>query len=176
MKYKILLLSLGLFMGCGTVPSTLSTVKSISVIKSDEGGVVKRHNEIRNELFSDANMVWSIDLAESAQAYADRLAQNGEFEHDALNDAYGENLFAASYQVDYLDAINAWYSEKPYYNYANNSCESGQMCGHYTQIIWKDSTEVGCGMAQYQVGQYKNYLVVVCRYNPPGNYVGEKPY
>jgi len=174
--HSLLLVLFLMFFGCGEMDTASSSIPIVSVTESDREQAVVRHNEIRAELFSNANLTWSVDVAESAQAYADVLASNGAFEHDPSNSVYGENLFMASYQINYLDAINAWYSEKPYYNYTNNSCESGQMCGHYTQIIWKDSTEGGGGMAQYRVGQYKNYLVIVCRYNPPGNYVGEKPY
>lgn len=164
--------------GCGAGTNSITPrVKEPTVTKNDEDKSVTRHNEIRNELYSDSNLIWSIDVAESAQAYADTLAKSGKFEHDSSNlGTYGENLFTASYQVDYTDAINSWYGEKSYYNYADNSCKSGEVCGHYTQMIWKDSTELGCGIAQYATGSRTGWLVIVCRYNPPGNYVGEKPY
>lgn len=44
--------------------------------------------------------------------------------------------------------------------------------GHYTQIIWRDTKEVGCGYADRQ----GTFDVLVCQYNPPGNYPGQKVY
>ncbi len=133
-----------------------------------------RNNEIRAELYSGSNLAWSTVIAQSAQKYANILAVNGEFSHSHWE--YGENLFAASYSVNYTDAINSWYAEKSDYSYADNSCTPGAQCGHYTQLIWRNTTEFGCGSAIYEVGQYQGWEVIVCQYNPPGNYIGQKPY
>jgi pathogenesis-related protein 1 len=46
------------------------------------------------------------------------------------------------------------------------------MCGHYTQVVWKDSKEVGC--AAYQCDDKSQ--VWVCQYKPAGNYVDQKPF
>ena len=43
--------------------------------------------------------------------------------------------------------------------------------GHYTQMIWKNTTGVGCALATGRA-----WDVLVCRYDPPGNYMGEAPY
>ena len=45
--------------------------------------------------------------------------------------------------------------------------------GHFTQMVWKTTTEIGCA-----VGKRKDIpgYIVVCRYNPPGNVIGQKPY
>jgi PadR family transcriptional regulator len=45
------------------------------------------------------------------------------------------------------------------------------VCGHYTQIVWSNTREVGCGVARDS-----NREVWVCNYNPPGNWIGERPY
>ena len=179
----LLIIPLILFVGCNeTTPSSIhspvdTSGNEPSSTQTEKQKAVLRHNEIRAEKFLGASMVWSTEIALSAQSYADSLAKSGKWEHDShANNPYGENLFAASYQVNYLDAINSWYKEKPYYNYTNNSCQSGKVCGHYTQMIWKDSTELGCGVAKYERGSRKGWLVIVCRYNPPGNYIGRKPY
>jgi allophanate hydrolase subunit 1 len=71
--------------------------------------------------------------------------------------------------------VDNWGSEKQYFirdGIFPNTCRGGwQKCGHYTQIIWKNTTEVGCGLAR---GAQMDYFV--CQYNPPGNFQGQKPY
>ncbi|KAM3377394.1 hypothetical protein P3S68_009807 [Capsicum galapagoense] len=41
-----------------------------------------------------------------------------------------------------VEAINMWVGEKPNYDYDSNSCKQ-DMCGHYTQVIWKNTLQVG---------------------------------
>jgi pathogenesis-related protein 1 len=69
-------------------------------------------------------------------------------------------------------AIDSWGSEKENYSYATNSCAAGKVCGHYTQIIWESTTEIGCGTAVCA----DNTQIWVCNYSPAGNFVGKKPY
>jgi hypothetical protein len=71
--------------------------------------------------------------------------------------------------------VDAWGNEKKDYDYANNSCQSGAVCGHYTQVVWRSTKLVGCGVASCSAGNSKAQ-VWVCQYSPPGNYVGERPY
>ncbi|KAF2317182.1 hypothetical protein GH714_015301 [Hevea brasiliensis] len=70
------------------------------------------------------------------------------------------------------DAVSAWAAEEKYYTYATNSCEVGQMCGHYTQIVWKTTRRIGCARSVCDDGD----VFMTCNYDPPGNYVGERPY
>ena len=136
---------------------------------------VRRTNEIRAELYAGYTMSWDEALAASAQKYADILARSGEFEH-SRGEGYGENLYAASHISSYTDAINTWYEEKKYYHYADNSCTAGEQCGHYTQLVWQNASKFGCGKAVYQTGRYEGWVLIVCQYTPPGNYIGQKPY
>jgi|GEM_PF-623713 len=135
---------------------------------------LKRHNEIRAEVFSGSEIVWSDEIAKSAQTYAEILGAKGVMEHD-MNSKYGENLAISSTSLSYTQATDMWYVEKSNYSY-ENGCESGKVCGHYTQIIWKNSTEFGCGSAVMDSGRFEGGTIVVCRYNPAGNYVNQKPY
>jgi pathogenesis-related protein 1 len=129
--------------------------------------MIRRNNEIRAEVFEGAKIEWNIAIAASAQEHADYLAKNDLFTHS--NSGYGENLYASSANVSYVDAVNKWYSEKKDFNLINQSCTTGKICGHYTQLIWKDTLEVGCATSSSASWN----TIVVCQYNPPGNYRGE---
>ncbi len=138
-------------------------------------GIVAAHNVWRKKV-GVPNLKWSDKLAGVAQNWANKLKRNGKdgecaFEH-STND-YGENLYWTSGKVtDVKRVVDAWGNEVNDYNYSKNTCKQGKMCGHYTQIVWKDTKEVGCGKASCKVGGE----VWVCSYDPPGNYKGEKPY
>lgn len=116
-------------------------------------------------------LTWSPQLASYAQEWANKLARENRFSHRP-NNRYGENLASATGQQMSPDqVVNMWGNEVADYNYASNTCKPGKMCGHYTQVVWKTTTQLGCGMARNG-----NREVWVCNYNPPGNYVGRKPY
>ncbi len=144
---------------------------------------IKRTNEIRAEVFDGFELEWSSKIANDAQKYANELAQNGKWEHDKKeyeNGPYGENLYTSTKKSTFTDAINAWYSEKEFYTYGkigdSSTCQSGKMCGHYTQLIWQNTSLFGCAKARYQSGKYKDWYLIVCKYKTPGNYYGETPY
>jgi len=77
--------------------------------------------------------------------------------------------------------VAAWADEAKDYDYARNRCASGAVCGHYTQVVWRSSTTIGCGVAQCGPGPggpfgEREWVMWVCNYSPAGNYKGEKPY
>jgi pathogenesis-related protein 1 len=126
------------------------------------------HNKVRAQ-HGLPNLTWSSEMESLAQDWADQMTRTGKFDHRP-NNRYGENLFwgrGRDYSGTY--AIESWASEASGYNYANNSCQG--VCGHYTQLVWKNTTQVGCA-----VGKVRDEVYWVCNYNPPGNYVGQKPY
>jgi pathogenesis-related protein 1 len=88
---------------------------------------------------------------------------------------YGENIFWGSAGGDWsaADAVGSWLGEKQYYDHDTNSCAEGQMCGHYTQVVWRATTAVGCARV---VCDNSAGVFIVCSYNPPGNVVGQSPY
>ncbi len=143
-------------------------------LAQEKRDAVDRHNEIRVDHYADGEIYWDTTIEQSAQDCVNGIADSGIIEH-CKND-YGENLYASTRDDSYIVAIDYWNSEEQYYNYDTNECDSGKVCGHYTQIVWKNSTELGCAKAQILTGDYKNWFVISCQYNPPGNYVGQKPY
>ena len=80
---------------------------------------------------------------------------------------HGENLFAAKPNGDIIRAVQAWYGEEKQYNYNNPNWQPG--AGHFTQVVWKGTTKVGC--AAVQCGNLGTY--VICEYSPPGNVIGK---
>ena len=148
-----------------------------------------RHNHWRKAVRVSA-LSWSPSLAAYAQVWADELAALGcKMEHrprgGAFEQRYGENLFWAS-PVMWTDGrrevqprtpthvIDTWGEQKQWYEYRSNRCAapSGESCGHYTQMVWARSREVGCAMT---ICDNKGQIWV-CNYDPPGNYIGQRPY
>jgi pathogenesis-related protein 1 len=126
------------------------------------------HNAVRATQ-SIRPLTWSDALAARAQDWANTLLARGEFIHHPKS-PYGENLF----EIDGATAspeqvVEAWVAESRDYDYPTNKCR--KVCGHYTQIMWAASTKVGCGVARNSRRE-----VWVCNYDPPGNYIGKRPY
>jgi pathogenesis-related protein 1 len=135
-------------------------------------GMVAAHNTWRSKV-KVPDLVWSKTLATVAQTWANSLksTQNCAMVHSG-NPKYGENLYWSSgFTATTQQVVDAWGNEVKDYTYATNKCATGKMCGHYTQVVWKDTTEVGCGKATCGAQQ-----IWVCNYNPPGNWIGQKPY
>ena len=133
-----------------------------------ERDMLAAHNAVRERLKLKP-LVWSEDVAAWAQQWADTLLAEGRFEHRPRN-PYGENLFLIT-NTSYLpiQVVNEWAGEVRFYDHRSNKCTG--MCGHYTQIVWKSTRELGCGVARTRASE-----VWVCNYNPRGNIVGERPY
>jgi pathogenesis-related protein 1 len=138
--------------------------------------MVHAHNAWRTRA-GVRSLRWAADLAAQAQNRALELARQGcALEHGVLPDDVGENLYRASalesdsgrrsfYALSPAHVVDAWGAESADYSPASDTCTPGRQCGHYTQIVWPSTEEVGCGMAVCpSLGQ-----VWVCRYRPRGN-------
>ena len=126
------------------------------------------HNGVRARV-GVPPLAWSDRLAARAQDWADHLLARGQFTHRPKS-PYGENLF----EIDGGTAsparvVQSWASESRNYDSRSNRCSG--VCGHYTQIVWRDTKEVGCAVAR---GEGRE--VWVCNYDPPGNWAGRRPY
>lgn len=70
-----------------------------------------------------------------------------------------------------------WIEEYHDYNHAANTCAPNAVCGHYTQMVWRTTTQIGCGVNVCpSLAGIANARYLVCRYDPPGNWVGQRPY
>jgi len=161
------------------------------ILLIDEHKILKKHNQLRS-LHFNSPLVYSTKLAKESEAWAIHLAKNNACKMKHSDDTYGENLFWASasirktkkstdkewtistsaQKISVSKPVQDWYDEIKFYNYETNTCKTGEMCGHYTQVVWKNSKEVGC--AAYVCDDFSQ--VWVCKYKPAGNYINQKPY
>jgi hypothetical protein len=145
-----------------------------SSIPSDQAALaLEFHNCARRQVGAPP-LQWSTQLAAAAQRWAQHLAgdEGCNLVH-TQNDSHGENLFGGSGK-DWtpLEASKDWYSEIKLFHYGPLTEDNWHAAGHYTQMIWKNTTQVGMGKAHCANGG----LVIVAEYNPPGNVMGEAPY
>ena len=115
-------------------------------------------------------VVWSDTVAASAQAWANNLAANQSCNlvHESQN-TYGENL-AMGTNLTPKQAVDMWAGEKSLYTWSPSysMADFNAGSGHYTQLVWRKSTQVGCGSATCA-----RSVVISCRFSPPGNVIGQ---
>jgi uncharacterized protein YkwD len=149
---------------------------------ADQNGITAAHNAARAAVKPAATpalppMAWSSPIAAVAQAFTDKcvFADDGD-------SGYGSNAFAGTGTYPPAEVVQDWVSEVADYDYATNTCASGKECGHYTQVVWRDSVKLGCGMTKcttnnpFSSNGSGSWVLWVCEYDPPGNYIGMKPY
>ncbi|XP_023696397.1 Golgi-associated plant pathogenesis-related protein 1 [Paramormyrops kingsleyae] len=124
------------------------------------------HNAYR-EKHGAPDLTMSAKLCSSAQKWADHLLTTKNLQHSNTN--YGENLYyswsSAQKELSGNEAVDTWYNEIKDYNFSNPGFSSAT--GHFTQVVWNTSEEVGVGLATDG-----NYFFVVGQYNPAGNMAG----
>jgi pathogenesis-related protein 1 len=163
-----------ILLGTGNSGAGDNTGTGSAVTAKEAEDLVTLHNKARAEV-GVAPLKWSPTLAKYAQEWADELARTGKWEHRQGN-KYGENL-ARGLGYTFLELVQPWYSEeKPLYTPGTPYPGKGFGVGHYTQMVWRETTEVGAGKAVYTTGDKKGQLIIVANYNPPGNFKGERPY
>jgi uncharacterized protein YkwD len=175
--YKIIFLLSCLF--CSNVFAQLNdnTGSKISTQQADQ--ILQHHNKVRQEVGAPS-LIWNNQLATYAQNWADHLVKNNNctMKHRTNpgeeGKPYGENIFWGSSSSYYkpIDASIAWYDEKKLYKYQKLNNNNWHKAGHYTQMVWKDTKEVGVGVGVCPNG----WLIVVANYYPVGNVITQYPY
>uniref|UniRef100_A0A0N5BUY9 SCP domain-containing protein n=1 Tax=Strongyloides papillosus TaxID=174720 RepID=A0A0N5BUY9_STREA len=157
--------------------TTISTTSLITTKKPSSEIDIKslRRNyliqtNMYRQLHGSPDLTNNEELENLAQAYAERLGKeyNGKLIHDP-DKRYGENLAYVPISM-IVDPVRLWYNEIQNYHYENPGF--GLNTGHFTQLIWKNTKEMGCGIGKVNE-KYPGYYIVSCKYNPSGNYEGQ---
>nr|AOC97493.1 pathogenesis related protein 1 [Flammulina velutipes]WKW83177.1 PR1 [Flammulina filiformis] len=144
-------------------PSNNNADASGSLSQADIDAYLKGHNDVRANHGANA-LTWNNDLSAAAQKWAD----NCVFEHSGgVLGSFGENLSAGSGDFSIAAGIKGWTDEVKDYNPSN------PVASHFTQVVWKDTTEVGCAVASCGGifdSSFGDAQFYVCEYLPPGNF------
>ncbi|XP_056639135.1 venom allergen 5.02-like [Diorhabda sublineata] len=179
-------------LNCGPGSACGYNVKTIPI---DRNNITNLHNFYRSKVAtgnekrkkqpSAANMnavTYNTELEHVAQCWANACT----FAHDHCrrikNYKYvGQNvaiLYTTASSVDVKAVIAGmvkdWYDEVAYFNPAGVNYFAPSSAGHYTQMVWANTKEIGCGMTYYRKGW--NHYLLVCNYGPGGNIIGMPMY
>lgn len=146
-------------------------------------GMTLFHNQVRANV-QTANplpfLTWSDSLAATAAAWAaqciDQDQPIGLIDHNdgrSTGHPYyvGENIFGSGGSASAQQAVDLWAAEGANYSYPSGACSG--VCGHYTQIVWRTTLEVGCAL--HDCPNLNFGSSIVCDYGPGGN-SGGLPY
>ena len=170
----------GVALGAGYVAAVFASILTTTAAKAQPrldfaGRLLAAHNSERDRAGLPP-LAWSSRLAQDAQDWAVQLSRRGRLEHadSHVRKGMGENLWMGSaghYSAE--DMIGGFLAERAKFRPGTfpQVSRTGNWAdvGHYTQIIWPRTTEVGCAVAK---GAGHDFLV--CRYNPAGNTMGER--
>ncbi|PNH12919.1 Cell wall protein PRY3 [Tetrabaena socialis] len=167
----------------GRVAALVSTSRHAAMYghrrpRLEQGGIVEAHNAARM-LTGAANLTWSSSLAKSAQDWSDGCV----FEHS--RSGVGENIVGGAYSTptDLTRGVDMWVGEVCNYDFSKPGW--GMDTGHWTQVVWRNTRQLGCGyrVCRNGVKGMGNYAatstelgVLVCHYSPPGNFMGAQPF
>lgn len=136
---------------------------------------VRLHNSARSAV-GVGPVAWDATVAQYAQSYAEKRKGDCALQHSGSKQ-YGENIYwgSAGKAWSAADAVASWVAEKQRYHYDSNSCDPQEKsrCLHYTQVVWRKSTKIGCARVDCTGNRG---VFITCNYEPKGNVQGQKPY
>ncbi|XP_050749732.1 cysteine-rich venom protein pseudechetoxin-like [Gymnogyps californianus] len=159
-----------------TLPSSQHEPESLDALSTSKAGqqklIVDRHNALRRGVKPTASnmlkMEWCPQAAKNAQKWANRCTLShspGNMRRTTVQ--CGENLFMSSAPFPWPDVVQAWYDEEKDFKYGTGAKTQGAVIGHYTQVVWYNSYQIGCAVAFCRNSKYKYFYV--CHYCPMGN-------
>ncbi len=171
-----------LVLGAGGCGEDVEEVDAAS-LNDFQRDILAAHNAVRAQAGASEALP-PLKWSARAEKVAAQWAEECVFEHNPERGRLGENLSAATMNKwTTREMVFDWASEVEDYDYASNTCAEGEMCGHYTQLVWRETTHVGCVVKvcttdsrpalDMDVPEWKLW---VCNYTPPGNVEGQRPY
>lgn len=132
--------------------------------------ILERHNLYRKR-HQVGQLTREPEIEKLAQDHADKCALLGYIKLSSntyKDQALGENSYQG-YNNGYVGtaSVDLWYNDSLSYDFSNPGYKEG--VGHFTQIVWKNSKKIGCGIA---VDDKETYYVT-CHYYPAGNYLSQ---
>jgi hypothetical protein len=131
--------------------------------------ILERHNFYRAQHCAPA-LVWDDEIAKSAQSWSDGCV----FTHDGVaGTGFGENLAGGFPGENGGAPVDMWYNEVQQYDFAAPGFSTAT--GHFTQLVWRGTTRVGCGLTRCPgsifgwPAEFGEALMYSCRYAPAGN-------
>nr|XP_017207056.1 cysteine-rich venom protein natrin-1-like isoform X1 [Danio rerio] len=164
------------FLGFLHMSAACSVTGVCTELSSVQQEIVDVHNAFRRAVQPSASnmlkMSWSDAVAESARGWINKCNMTHGPPSSRMLNGYemGENLFKATGISSWTSVVDAWHSEVNNYKYPIGSI-NGQATGHYTQVVWYSSYEVGCAVTQCG----SNYFYG-CHYYRAGNFRTVPPY
>lgn len=164
-----------LFASLAIAPPALAALASIDPHSDLPARILAMHNRERAAVGA-APLAWDPALAAAAASYGPTLAGLGRLVHSPRDTRPGQRENLAMGSAGYYGPealVGFWIDEKRHFSPGTfpNVSRTGYWkdVAHYTQMIWKGTTSVGCAM---HVAGGRNYLI--CRYSPPGNADGRQ--
>ena len=168
------------------------TVVERGVSGEDRDEILRAHNTIRRDVksgvYADKNLpkaqsmpelIWDDELATVAQRWVDQCLGGHDKCRDVPRFAVGQNYAASwGYPKDWtMNAVGQWFfKELPLFLQQDLTFTPGQGTGHLTQVIWAETTTIGCGYIAVEDSQiFPGFTLVkriyICNYGPAGNVI-----
>lgn len=154
---------------------TIFSIIAITAFADFEADVLESHNSFR-EILDIEPLTYSSELEASATRWAKTISGSNSLQHSKGRNKIGENLAMGTKGVhNATTLIELWTNEKKYYKNGKfpsvSTNGNWQSVAHYTQIIWRNTKEVGCAIAENNKNKF-----LVCHYKPSGNWNGDYVY
>ena len=158
-------------------PASMPEIPHTQPPASEAERLLVVHNAERSRLGLPP-LAWNASLARDAGDYAKVLLSRGQLQHASQSDrkGKGENLWMGTAGAWKSDAmVGMFLDERRYFRAAAfpdvSLTGNWSDVGHYTQIVWRETKEVGCA-----IDTGNGMDVLVCRYSPAGNVFGQSPF